>query len=157
MYVIVPSQRHCMGGIIYLSDYGMVTQNTPQNRPVYNPPGDVQRAFYGADLGGTLNAKDHHFYATGRFKLDWAETDAAELFGWFNGANAAAPGTADPKESYQIKIKEPPNLIQKGWTMPDKFLGVQIHGGSSTGYSMMPGYKSPHLPAPEASESGEVQ
>jgi hypothetical protein len=156
MYVIDPTQRHCMGGIIYLSDLGMVTQNTPQNPKVFDPPGDVARAFYGADLGGTLNAKDHHFYATGRFKLDFAETDAAELFGWFNSANAAAPGKDDPKESYEIKIKEPKQVIQQGWTTPDNFLGVEIHGGSANGYSMMPAYKSPHLPAVCVSESTDI-
>ncbi|HTK76636.1 MAG TPA: hypothetical protein VL371_15320, partial [Gemmataceae bacterium] len=57
MYIIPESERHCMGGIIYLASYENL---------------NVPRAAYGAGLNGTLNARDHHLYATGRFKIDWA-------------------------------------------------------------------------------------
>jgi hypothetical protein len=66
MYTIASTDRYCMGGIIYLASYENL---------------NVPRASYGAGLNGTLNTRDHHFYATGRFKLDWANVDAAELFG----------------------------------------------------------------------------
>lgn len=157
MYNIVGSQRYCMGGIIYLSDFGMITRLTPNDPPNLNPPGDVPRACYGADLNGTLNARDHHMYATGKFKLDFALTDAAQLFGWYNAATATAPGDKDTTATYQIKIKDPEQLIQRGWTMPDKFLGVQIHGGSASGYSMMPGYRSPHLAGEFVSGSSDIR
>jgi hypothetical protein len=113
MYTIADSERYCMGGIIYLASYENL---------------NVARASYGAGLNGTLNAKDHHLYATGRFKLDWANVDAAELFGWYNSDTACDKTTGG-----------------KDHMLPDKFLGVAIHGGS-TGYGMMPAYRSPHAP-----------
>jgi glutathione reductase (NADPH) len=39
--------------------------------------------------------------------------------------------------------------------MPDKFIGVQIHGGSAAGYSMMPGYRSPLLRDEQASGNND--
>jgi hypothetical protein len=112
MYVLADADRHCMGGIIYLASYENL---------------NVPRAAYGAGLDGTLNARDHHLCATGRFKIDWANVDAAELFGWYNSATACDK-----------------SIEGKGHMFPDKFLGVAIHGGSN-GYGMIPGYRSPHL------------
>jgi len=112
MYTIAEADRYCMGGIIYLASFDNL---------------HVPRASYGAGLNGTLNARDHHLYATGRFKIDWANVDAAELFGWYNSTTACDESTGG-----------------KGHLLPDKFLGVAIHGGS-TGYGMIPGYRSPNL------------
>jgi hypothetical protein len=112
MYILADSERHCMGGVIYLASFENL---------------NVRRAAYGADLNGTLNARDHHMYATGRFKIDWANVDAAELFGWYNSATACDDTTGG-----------------KGHMLPDKFLGVAIHGGSN-GYGMIPSYRSPNL------------
>jgi hypothetical protein len=111
MYTIPDSERYTMGGIIYLASYENL---------------NVRRASYGAGLNGTLNAKDHHMYATGRFKMDWANVDAGELFGWYNSATACDDVTGG-----------------KGHGLPDNFLGVSITGGS-TGYGMIPSYRSPH-------------
>jgi hypothetical protein len=112
MYTLADSERHCMGGVIYLASYENL---------------NVRRASYGADLGGTLNARDHPMYATGRFKLDWANVDAGELFGWYNSATACDDTTGG-----------------KGHMFPGKFLGVAIHAGSN-GYGMIPSYRSPGL------------
>jgi hypothetical protein len=111
MYTLADADRHCMGGIIYLASYDNL---------------NVRRAAYGAELNGSLNARDHHMYATGRFKIDWANVDASELFGWYNSATACDSTTGG-----------------KGHMFPDKFLGVSIHAGS-TGYHMIPSYRSPH-------------
>jgi hypothetical protein len=122
MYTLADADRHCMGGIIYLaSDENL----------------HVPRAAYGADLNGTLNARDHHMYATGRFKIDWANVDAAELFGWYNSA------TACDKEAGG-----------KGHMLPNKFLGMAIHGGSN-GYGMMPAYRSPDLAEEQVSRDND--
>ena len=51
-------------------------------------------------------------YVTGRLKLDWANVDAGELFGWFNSATACDQSTGG-----------------KGHGLPDKFLGVTIAAG----------------------------
>jgi hypothetical protein len=112
MYTIANTDRYCMGGIIYLASYENL---------------NVPRASYGAGLNGSLNTRDHHFYATGRFKLDWANVDAAELFGWYNSATACDETTAG-----------------KGHMFPKHFLGVAIHAGSN-GYGMIPGYRSPQF------------
>jgi hypothetical protein len=113
MYTIPDSERYCMGGIIYLASFENL---------------NVKRACYGADLNGTLNTRDHHMYATGKFKLDWANIDAAELFGWYNSATACDETTGG-----------------KGHMFPNKFLGVAIHGSGSSGYGMLPSYHSPLL------------
>jgi hypothetical protein len=115
MYTIPKTDRYCMGGIIYLASYENL---------------NVPRASYGAGLNGTLNTKDHHFYATGRFKIDWANVDASELFGWYNSATACDATTEG-----------------KGHTFPKNFLGVAIHAGSN-GYGMIPSYH-PAQPAGE--------
>jgi hypothetical protein len=120
MYTIPASQRYCMGGIIYLASYENL---------------HVPRASYGAGLNGTLNAKAHHLYVTGRFKLDWANVDAAELVGWYNSETACDE-----------------TLGGKGHILPDKFLGFAIHGGSN-GYGMIPSYRSPHLPEEQMLEA----
>jgi hypothetical protein len=112
MYTIADSERHCAGGIIYLASFENL---------------NVRRASYGADLNGTLNARDHHMYATGRLKLDWANVDAGELFGWYDSATACDDTTGG-----------------KGHMFPNKFLGVSVHAGSN-GYGMIPSYRSPGL------------
>ena len=109
MYTIAESDRCCMGGIIYLASFENL---------------NVPRASYGAGLNGTLNTKDHHFYATGRFKMDWANVDAGELFGWYNSATACDQTTEG-----------------KGHGLPKNFLGVTIAAGSN-GYGMIPCYRS---------------
>jgi hypothetical protein len=109
MYTILESDRYCMGGIIYLASFDNL---------------NVPRASYGASLNGTLNTTDHHFYATGRFKLDWANVDAGELFGWYNGATACDRTTGG-----------------KGHGLPNNFLGVTVAAGSN-GYGMIPCYRS---------------
>lgn len=109
MYTIADRERYCMGGIIYLASFENL---------------NVRRASYGARLSGTLSTLDH-FYATGRFKLDWANVDAAELFGWYNSATACDN-----------------TLAGKDHSLPEKFLGVAIHGGSN-GYCMIPSYRPP--------------
>jgi hypothetical protein len=109
MYQIQPNQRYCMGGIIYLASFNNL---------------HVPRASYGAGLNGSLNTQEHHMYATGRFKLDWANVDAGELFGWYNSATACDDTTGG-----------------KGNGFPNNFLGVAITGGSN-GYGMIPGYRS---------------
>jgi hypothetical protein len=114
MYTI--SDRYCMGGIIYLASFENL---------------NVPRASYGAGLNGTLNTKEHHLYATGRFKLDWANVDAGELFGWYNSATACDDKTGG-----------------KGHGLPNSFLGVAIAAGSN-GYGMIPSYRSPLDPVEE--------
>ena len=109
MYTIPESDRHCMGGIIYLASFENL---------------NVPRASYGAGLNGTLNAKDHHFYASGRFKIDWANVDAGELFGWYNSVTACDQTTGG-----------------KGHGLPNSFLGVAVAAGSN-GYGMIPCYRS---------------
>jgi hypothetical protein len=109
MYTIADSERYCMGGVIYLASF-------------FNT--NVPRASYGAGLG-TLNTKEHHFFATGKFKVDWANVDAGELFGWYNSATACDDTTGG-----------------KGNSFPEKFLGVSIQAGSN-GYAMVPGYRAP--------------
>src|SRR5437763_17109488 len=89
MYTIPDSDRYCMGGIIYLASFANL---------------NVPRASYGAGLNGTLNTKDHHMFVSGRMKLDWANVDAGELFGWYNSATACDDVTAG-----------------KGAGLPDKF------------------------------------
>jgi hypothetical protein len=110
MYTIKESDRHCMGGIIYLASFFNL---------------NVPRASYGAGLNGTLNTRDHQMYATGRFKIDWANVDAGELFGWYHSATACDKVTGG-----------------KGHGLPNKFLGVTISAGSN-GYGMIPCYRSP--------------
>jgi hypothetical protein len=118
MYVLRDAgQRYCAGGAIWLANWEL-----PKSR-----------ASYGADLGGTLNAKDHHMFVTGRIKMDWANVDAGELFGWYNSATAIEGQGG------------------KGHTMPDKFLGVKIDGG--TGYHTMPCYRSPNLPEEQSTSA----
>jgi hypothetical protein len=119
MYVIRDdSQRYCAGGPIWLANWDL-----PKSR-----------ACYGADLGGTLNAKDHHLLVTGRIKLDWANVDAGELFGWYNSATATDAEGAG-----------------RGHTMPNQFMGVKIDGGAA--YHTMPCYRSPTLPEEQASSA----
>jgi hypothetical protein len=113
MYNIPEGDRYCMGGIIYLASYENL---------------NVPRASYGASLNGTLNTQDHHFYATGRVKIDWANVDAGELFGWFHSTTACDKTTGG-----------------KGHGLPEKFLGVTVAAGSN-GYGMIPSYRSPLLP-----------
>ncbi len=113
MYTISETDRYCMGGIIYLASFENL---------------NVPRASYGAGLNGTLNTRDHHFYATGRMKIDWANVDAGELFGWYNSATACDQTTGG-----------------KGHGLPNKFLGVAISAGSN-GYGMIPCYRSPRDP-----------
>ncbi len=113
MYTIPDSDRYCMGGIIYLASFDNL---------------NVPRASYGAGLNGTLNTKDHHMYITGRFKMDWANVDAGELFGWYHSSTACDQVTGG-----------------KGHGLPDKFLGVTIAAGSN-GYGMLPCYRSPLKP-----------
>jgi hypothetical protein len=113
MYTIPESDRYCMGGIIYLASFANL---------------NVARASYGAGLNGLLNTRDHHMYATGRFKLDWANVDAGELFGWYHSATACDDHTGG-----------------KGHGLPNKFLGVTISAGSN-GYGMIPSYRSPLKP-----------
>ncbi len=113
MYNIAKTDRHCMGGIIYLASYDNL---------------NVPRASYGADLNGTLNTKENHFYATGRMKIDWANVDAGELVGWFNSATACDQTTGG-----------------KGHGLPNKFLGVKVTAGSN-GYGMIPAGRSPLKP-----------
>jgi hypothetical protein len=121
MYVIPSeSQRYCAGGAIWLASW-----DVPKSR-----------ACYGADLGGTLNARDHHMLATGRIKLDWANVDAAELFGWYNSATATDAESAG-----------------RGHTMPSNFLGVKIDGGAM--YFAMPGYRSPNLSEEHAASAAK--
>jgi hypothetical protein len=110
MYVIPESDRYCMGGIIYLASFENL---------------NVPRASYGASLNGTLNTKDHHFYITGRLKIDWANVDAGELFGWYHSSTACDNVTKGKRVG-----------------LPDKFLGVTIAAGSN-GYGMIPSYRSP--------------
>ena len=110
MYTIRESDRYCMGGIIYLASFENL---------------NVPRASYGAGLNGTLNAKDHHMYITGRMKIDWANVDAGELFGWYNSKTACDEKTGG-----------------KGNGLPEKFLGVTVAAGSN-GYGMIPCYRSP--------------
>jgi hypothetical protein len=111
MYTIADPDRYCMGGIIYLASF-------------FNT--NVPRASYGAGLNGTLNVREHHMFATGQFKIDWANVDAGELFGWYNSATACDDTTGG-----------------KGHMFPANFLGVSIQAGSN-GYCMVPGYQSPH-------------
>jgi len=113
MYTIRDGDRHCMGGIIYLASFENL---------------NVPRASYGAGLNGTLNTRDHHMYATGRFKIDWANVDAGELFGWYHSATACDQVTGG-----------------KGHGLPNNFLGVAISAGSN-GYGMIPSYRSPLQP-----------
>jgi hypothetical protein len=108
MYTIL--DRYCMGGIIYLASSDNL---------------NVPRASYGAGLNGIVNAEQHHLYATGRFKMDWANVDAGELFGWYNSATACDQTTGG-----------------KGHGLPNNFLGVTIAAGSN-GYGMIPSYRSP--------------
>jgi hypothetical protein len=119
MYVIRDDgQRYCAGGAIWLANWELAKA----------------RACYGADLGGMLNARDHHVVVTGRIKLDWANVDAGELFGWYNSATATDSEGAG-----------------KGHTMPNHFLGVKIDGGAA--YHTMPCYRSPTLPEEQASSA----
>jgi hypothetical protein len=113
MYTIRDTERWCMGGIIYLASFENL---------------NVPRASYGAGLHGTLNTKDHHLYATGRFKMDWANVDAGELFGWYNSATACDQVVGG-----------------KGHSLPNRFLGVTVSAGSN-GYGMIPSYRSPLQP-----------
>ena len=113
MYTIPESDRYCMGGIIYLASYDNL---------------NVPRASYGAGLDGSLNTKDHHLYATGRFKIDWANVDAGELIGWYNSTTACDQTTGG-----------------KGHGLPNKFLGVTVAAGSN-GYGWLPSYRSPLKP-----------
>jgi hypothetical protein len=115
MYTIPESERYCMGGIIYLASFDNL---------------NVPRASYGASLNGTVNAKAH-LYATGRLKIDWANVDAGELFGWYNSATACDDITGG-----------------KGHGLPNNFLGVTIAAGSN-GYGMIPCYRSPLAPDEE--------
>src|SRR5439155_21708625 len=105
-------------------------------RPICLASSDVpkNRASDGADLGGTLNARDHHMVDTGRIKLEFANVDAGELFGWYNSATAADA-----------------EIGGHGHTMPDKFLGVKIDGGAM--YFAMPCYRSPNLTEEHASSA----
>jgi hypothetical protein len=120
MYTIPETDRHCMGGIIYLASFENL---------------NVPRASYGASLNGTLNTRDHHMYVTGRMKIDWANVDAGELFGWYNSATACDNVTGG-----------------KGHSLPDKFLGVTIAAGSN-GYGMIPSYRSPRATEEETLNS----
>jgi hypothetical protein len=112
MYTIPNSERYTMGGIIYLASFENL---------------NVPRASYGASLNGSLNAQDHHMFVTGRIKIDWANVDAGELFGWYNSATACDNTTGGKKHG-----------------IPNNFLGVAITGGS-TGYGAIPYYRSPLL------------
>jgi hypothetical protein len=120
MYTIPDTERHCMGGIIYLASYENL---------------NVPRASYGASLNGSLNTRDHHMYVTGRVKIDWANVDAGELFGWYHSSTACDQVTGG-----------------KGHTLPDKFLGVTIAAGSN-GYGMIPSYRSPLTPEEQSLKS----
>ena len=110
MYIIRSTgDRYCAGGPIWLASW-----DVPKSR-----------ACYGGDLGGTLNARDHHLFVTGRIKLDFANVDAGELLGWYNSATATDDEAAG-----------------RGHTMPNKFLGVKIDGGAM--YFAMPACRSPN-------------
>jgi hypothetical protein len=84
------------------------------------------------------------------------------MFGWFNSATAR---DVESRDSWYVAIRKPTHDkreksasridIHHGQTMPDKFMGVQIHGGSAAGYSMMPGYRSPLLKEEQASGNSD--